>query len=73
MNSIPEHSSDTPRIRTRARESTNGQTMLLHVNLPAKLVMAVRGLAADERRTITSQVALLLEKSPDLLTYMADH
>lgn len=47
-------------------------TRLLHVNLPASLVNAVRSLANEERRTITSQVALLLEESPELVEYQRE-
>lgn len=53
----------TNHIKQRTGAGTNGSTMLLHVNLPKDLVNAVRNLARSERRTITSQVALLLEQS----------
>lgn len=59
--------------KKRVYASASGeQTMLLHVNLPASLVLAVRSLASEERRTITSQVALLLEESPELIEYQRE-
>ena len=57
-----------PRPRKPSRPPPN--TLLLHVNLPRDLVIAVRNLADEERRTITSQVALLLEESEELQEYI---
>lgn len=57
-------------LAPRSSTTRTSKTMLLHVNLPTSLVMAVRNLADEERRTITSQVALLLEDSPELIEYL---
>lgn len=66
-----------PKANKPERHSAlNEETMLLHVNLPARIVKSVRGLAAEERRTITAQVTLLLEHSPKLQQYqqaLSDH
>lgn len=76
--SVTRDSVRAPRIGTlntsatrpkRAYAGSTEPTMLLHVNLPASLVQLVRNLADEERRTITSQVALLLEESPELIAY----
>lgn len=61
-----------PSVKRAYASSSNEPTKLLHVNLPESLVNAVRNLAADERRTITSQVALLLEESPELVEYQRE-
>lgn len=61
-----------PSAKRAYASSSNEPTKLLHVNLPESLVNAVRNLAADERRTITSQVALLLEESPELVEYQRE-
>jgi hypothetical protein len=54
----------------RRRNNAGQPTALLHVNLPVSLVEAIRKLAAEERRTITSQVALLLEESEELQEFI---
>lgn len=54
----------------KQRGPRGGQKALLHVNLPANLVKAVRALAEEERRSITAQVTLLLEESEELQEYI---
>lgn len=60
--------SESP-TRKRTRKAKQ-ETLLLHVNLPANLVRAVRSLSDEEHRTITAQVTLLLEESEKLSSYI---
>lgn len=56
---------DAPKRKRRNIEPTK----LLHVNLPARIVDNIRSIAAKERRTITAQVELIIEESPNFISH----
>ncbi len=50
-----------------------GRSRLLHVNLPTDLVNAIRLMAEQTDRSITTQVRRLLENSPELIEFIEDN
>ena len=52
------------------RKKTTTPKALLHVNLPLSLMTGIRKMAEAERRSITSQVQMLLESNPELQQHL---